>query len=100
MRRVEIVLGKTLANVLAADLATLVAGAVREDVDLDYKGQLYGNSDAERRDLAGDVAAMANTVGGVIALGVEEADGAAARLAPVALSEVEELRMRQIVPAW
>jgi len=78
VRRIEIVLGKTLANVLAAEIATLVVGAVREDVDLDYKGQLYGNSDADRRDLAGYVAAMANTVGGVIALGVEEADGAAA----------------------
>jgi len=43
VRRIEIVLGKTLANVLAADIATLVVGAVREDVDLDYKWQLYGN---------------------------------------------------------
>ncbi len=40
---------------------------------------------------------MANTAGGLIILGVEELDGSASSLSPVALSEDEELRMRQVV---
>lgn len=35
-----------------------------EAYDLDFKATLYGKSDKERRDLAGDVAALANTAGG------------------------------------
>ncbi len=97
MRRIEVLLGKQLAQVGYADLAGLVSGAIREDSDLDYKGQLYGGGDQDKRDLAGDVAAMANTVGGVIVLGIDEVDGTATKLLPVALSETEELRMRQIV---
>ncbi len=97
MRRIEILFGRPLAQVDAHALQALVTGAVREDTDLDYKEQLYGNADADKRDLAGDVAAMANTIGGVIVLGVAEVDGAPTKLKPMAQSEAEELRMRQTV---
>jgi hypothetical protein len=97
MRRIEILFGRQLAEVDAPTLHSLVTGAVREDTDLDYKERLYGQADADKRDLAGDVAAMANTIGGVIVLGVAEVDGSPTRLTPIALSEGEELRMRQTV---
>jgi hypothetical protein len=97
MRRIELLLGSPLGAVDVAALQTLVTGSVREDGDLEFKQQLYGSADSEKRDLAGDVAAMANTVGGVIVLGISETDGAATGLYPVALSEAEELRMRQVV---
>jgi len=97
MRRIELLLGRPLADVEASTLQSLVTGSVREDTDLDFKEKLYGQGDPEKRDLSGDVAAMANTIGGVIVLGIAEKDGAAAKLTPVALSEAEVLRMRQIV---
>src|SRR6266700_2351768 len=97
MRRIEVLFGRPLAEVDATNLRALVNGKIREDADLDFKEQVYGNADADKRDLAGDVAAMANTVGGVIVVGVAEVDGAATKLAPVALSEAEDLRMRQVV---
>jgi hypothetical protein len=77
----------------------LVDGAVREDVDLDFKKPLYGTSDSAKRKLAGDVAALANAVGGVLVLGVRDEDAVAVELTPVGLSDAEELRMRQIVAA-
>jgi hypothetical protein len=43
-----------------------VDAQAQEAFDLDFKKARYGNSDSERRKLAGDVAAMANTAGGVI----------------------------------
>ena len=97
MRRIEILLGKQVTQVDAGDLAALIAGSAREDADLDFKEQVYGTTDADKRDLAGDVAAMANTVGGVIVVGVREEDGAASKETPVPLTENEELRMRQVV---
>ncbi|MEH0580084.1 RNA-binding domain-containing protein [Streptomyces canus] len=41
---------------------------------MDLKGELYGGNDRAKRDLAGDAAALANTAGGVLLLGVAEDD--------------------------
>lgn len=71
-------------------------GEVREDEDLDFKTQLYGNGDSDRRELAADIAGLANHRGGVLLLGVTEENGAAGELAPVALSDAEEARMHKI----
>ncbi|MFJ5833963.1 helix-turn-helix domain-containing protein [Streptomyces sp. NPDC093089] len=71
---------------------------VTEHYDLDFKRGLYGGKDSDKKDLAGDVAAMANTAGGVIVLGVDEDDQARACAAPgVELSDGEVGRIRQIV---
>jgi schlafen family protein len=99
MRRIELLLNSSLAELGSGDLESLVASAIPEESDLEYKSQLYGSSDSEKRDLAGDVAAMANGVGGVIIVGVVAADGIPTRLAPVELSEKEDLRMRQTITA-
>ena len=64
--------------------------------DLDFKQTLYGNADGDRKDLAGDIAAMANRRGGLVLIGVREDNGVAAALTPVALSDPEEDRMHQI----
>jgi predicted HTH transcriptional regulator len=55
----------------------LVGNAVRKDVDLDFKETRYGKRDSEKRDLAGDVAALANTLGGALILGLKDEDGMA-----------------------
>jgi predicted HTH transcriptional regulator len=66
--------------------------------DLDYKRDHYGRTDTDRRKLAGDVAALANTAGGVILIGLEEGDQACAIGAPrVELADAEVARMRQFV---
>jgi hypothetical protein len=76
----------------------LVTNGVGEDYDLDFKGTLYGRSDSEKRDLAGDVAAMANTAGGLIVLGVAEDGHARAASAPgVLVNDAEAARIRQTV---
>ncbi|MFD7320022.1 helix-turn-helix domain-containing protein [Streptomyces sp. NPDC059875] len=97
-RRLERLFAARLDSVSYAQVAALVDNQVTEHYDLDFKRGLYGNKDAEKRDLAGDVAAMANTAGGVIVLGVDEDDQARACAAPgVALSDDEVGRIRQIV---
>jgi len=77
---------------------TLVSNQVPEAFDLDFKSEMYGASDRDKRDAATDVAALANTAGGLIVAGIEEDGQARAARAPgVALTEADERRIRQIV---
>lgn len=97
-RRLETVLGSALDSLSAGDVRALPAAQVTEAFDLDFKGVLYGNSDSQRRDLCGDVAALANTSGGVIIIGVEEDDHGSACATPgVQLSDAERNRMLQVL---
>ena len=97
-RRLESLFGTSLDQLTAAHIQSFVTNQVTEEFDLDFKAELYGRSDSAKRDLAGDVAALANTAGGVIVVGVDEDDHARARAADgVELSEAEKARMLQIV---
>jgi hypothetical protein len=97
-RRLEGLFGGGLDAVTAEQVRTLVDLHVVEAFDLDFKAQIYGRSDAEKRDLAGDVAALANTAGGVIVIGVTEDDHARAASAPgIEVSDAEVARVRQVV---
>ncbi|MEV7181032.1 ATP-binding protein [Kitasatospora sp. NPDC093679] len=97
-RRLERLFSARLDEVSHAQVAALIDAQVTEHYDLDFKRGLYGNKDEDRRSLAGDVAAMANTAGGVIVLGIDEDEQARACAAPgVALSDNEIGRIRQIV---
>jgi hypothetical protein len=97
-RRLETVLGATVDRLNARDIEGLAGNRVAEAFDLDFKGTLYGNSDKERRDLCGDVAALANTSGGVIVVGVEEDEHAIATATPgVELGDAERNRMLQVL---
>jgi Schlafen, AlbA_2 len=76
-------------------LERLVVGGVREDADLDFKQQPYGNSDSQKREMAGDIAAMANDRGGLIVVGIRDENDVAMELTPVELADGEEARIRQ-----
>lgn len=99
-RRLDAILGAP-ANMLTAEhIEALVSNQVQESFDLDFKASLYGNGGQERRDLCGDVAALANSSGGVILLGVEENGQAIATATPgVELGDSERNRMLQILAA-
>ncbi|MFK0174218.1 helix-turn-helix domain-containing protein [Streptomyces sp. NPDC090306] len=97
-RRLEGLLGARLDSVSQTHLALLQQNAVSESYDLEFKGELYGGGGSVKRDLAGDVAALANTAGGLLLLGVTEDDQArAAGLPGVCLSDNEVLRIRNVV---
>ncbi|AKL71089.1 hypothetical protein SSAG_06854 [Streptomyces sp. Mg1] len=97
-RRLEGLLGADLATVSHAQIFALKTNAVSESYDLEFKGELYERNDKAKRDLAGDVAALANTAGGLLLLGVTEDEQARAAEVPgVELSDGEVLRIRNIV---
>ena len=77
-RRLETVLGARLDDLQYQHLETLVTNQVSEAFDLDFKATLYGNADRDRYNLATDVAALANTAGGLLILALAFHGGSAA----------------------
>jgi Putative DNA-binding domain len=98
-RRLETLFGASPLDQLRAEhVRALVSSHVREAFDIDFKATTYGHSDRQKRDLAVDVAALANTAGGVIVLGVEEDDQAQASSAPgVDLTDDVTRHIEQVV---
>lgn len=58
-----------------ADIAELLVGQVPEGLRIDYKRDLHGNSDGDKREALKDISAFANAAGGHLIIGVEERDG-------------------------
>jgi hypothetical protein len=70
---------------------------VREDEDLDFKEEPYGRGGEDSKELAADIASMANTKGGLIVIGISEESNLATDLSPIELpSEEEDLRIHQV----
>ena len=89
-RRIDALLGVRLEDVEYRHLRALVPAQVDEAFDLDFKAELYGHSDSEKHKLATDVAALANTAGGVLILGIAEDEHGRAGSAPgVSISDAE-----------
>lgn len=86
-------------SVNESDLAELVNAQVPEGMILEYKKELYGNSDSDKKELLKDVSALANTKGGHLVIGIEEKDGVANSISPMSdfNPDSELLRMEQIV---
>lgn len=94
--RIERLLGARIAALTEADLRRVITRGVQEDVDLDFKQETYTTNETKRA-LATDVAAMANTLGGVIIIGIRDEEAVAVELTPVELSDAAEAAMYQTV---
>jgi hypothetical protein len=62
-------------NLSEVDLQELVDNVVAEGILLDYKRELYGTSDPEKREFLKDASSFANTAGGHIVIGIAENGG-------------------------
>ncbi len=94
--RLRAVLGVAPHEVEEEHLQALVDAGVRENADLDFKRDPYGKTDGENRELAADIAALANDRGGVLVIGVRDENEVAVQLTPVALDTGEAGRVRQV----
>jgi hypothetical protein len=96
-RRLETLFGADLDAITAENIRGLVETQAQEAFDLDFKEKPYGGGDSEKRKLAGDVAALANTAGGVIVIGISEDEQARAIAAPgVDVTDAERSRISQV----
>jgi hypothetical protein len=79
----------------------LVDDHVVETELLEFKQQLHPSTEDGRRELAKDVCAFANAAGGAIVLGVaEDKKGAATRVMPFEVGDLEERQVRSVLIAW
>jgi hypothetical protein len=70
---------KDFESICKADLDSLVHNAVGESRTLEYKEQLPGGSDEDKREFLADVSSFANASGGDLIYGVRETRDAAGR---------------------
>lgn len=63
---------KTIENLTFEDIRWLIENAIVEDQGLEYKKEVWGNSDANKKEMLKDIVAMANRYGGYIIIGIEE----------------------------
>lgn len=97
-RRLEQIFGAPLSSVTYEQVLSLKVNGVTEAPDLDFKGELYGGNDEAKRALSGDVAALANSGGGVLLLGVMQDEQARAADTPgVDISDAQINRIHQTV---
>jgi hypothetical protein len=66
---------KPLAEIIEDDLLALITNEVREGRSIDYKRELPGNSDGDKKEFLADVSSFANTSGGDLVLGMDEDHG-------------------------
>ncbi|MGW9211236.1 AlbA family DNA-binding domain-containing protein [Embleya sp. NPDC055664] len=96
-RRLEDLFGGAVADIGYADLVGLIGNAdAAEAEDLDYKQAHYTAAPESREELAKDVAAFANHLGGVIVIGVAGARGVPSKAFDVELDDahVRDLQQR------
>lgn len=67
-------------SIIEDHLQALVENVVPEGRTLDYKRDPYGAADADKREFLADVSALANTAGGHLVIGMDEAAGVAKSL--------------------
>ncbi|KVZ44404.1 helix-turn-helix domain-containing protein [Burkholderia ubonensis] len=77
-----------LTDIDAAAIARLIAHGARESRTLDFKREL-DLSDKGKHELAKDVCAFANAMGGNIIIGVREDAGVAQEIVPIAVADLD-----------
>jgi len=72
-----------LDDVGEADVVQLIDDASVEGLSVEFKRDMYGNSDGDRKEFLKDLSSFANSAGGHLVIGVEEDQGVAINVTPV-----------------
>lgn len=91
---------KPMEEIEEADLKFIVDNALPESKRLEFKRELVGQSPTNRKEFCADVSSFANTLGGHIILGIEQAkDGTAKSTWPIQSNDPDSdiRRMEQII---
>jgi hypothetical protein len=67
-----VIIEKPLSALTETDLRDLVSEQVAESESIDYKLEMYGSTDGEKKEMLHDVSAMANARGGHLLIGIRE----------------------------
>ena len=86
---------KALNAITEEDLAALITNGVAEGRTIDYKRDLTGNSDGDKKELLADVSSFANTGGGDLVFGMDEAGGLPTQISGTGAADLD-LEIRRL----
>lgn len=91
--------GIQLESIIESDLQDLVHNKVLENKTLEYKEDLPGNSDKDKKEFLADISAFANAAGGDLIYGIKEVDGEPIEVCGLQIPNVdaEKLRLENII---
>lgn len=92
---------KEIENIVASDIDSLLSNQVREGRALEYKRDLPGSTDSDKKEFLADVSSFANTVGGDLIFGIEECGGVPSRIPGLSRVDLdaEQQRLDSIILA-
>ncbi len=92
-------ISKPLSQVTADDLRGLVDGRVREGKSIDYKLELPGPRDEDKREFLADISSLANAGGGHLLFGVAEVDATPTAFPGVSPADMDQeiLRLENMI---
>ena len=70
-------------SIVEADVQQLVTDGQTEGMHVEFKRDMYGNSDADKKEFLKDLSSFANSAGGHLVIGIDEAQGTASNVAPI-----------------
>lgn len=90
---------RPISQIQLADLQALITDQVREGKSLDYKRNLPGPTDDDKRELLADASSFANAAGGDLVFGMDEAGGIPTAIVGIASAnfDVEIQRINNIL---
>jgi len=91
-------------SIVEADIHQLVTNGQTEGMHVEFKRDMYGNSDADKKEFLKDLSSFANSAGGHLVIGIDEAQGAASNVVPITgdpdaiLQRLEQIARTSIEP--
>ena len=87
-------LDKPLEQITLSDLEDLIKECISEGKTIDYKRDMYGKIDPDKKELLKDASSFANTMGGDLVIGMDEANGVPTAIPGVSVSDVDAEKLR------
>ena len=81
-------------NIGEPDIQELLSGGVPEGLRIEYKREIYGGSDADKKEALKDISALANADGGHLVIGVECQNGLPTAVLGIEVPDPDEVILR------
>jgi predicted HTH transcriptional regulator len=85
---------KSLDKITEDDLLELVKSAAVENRQLEYKRELPGVAEKDKREFVRDVVSFANSAGGHIIFGIGATNGIPTELVPISEDKIDDAKLR------
>jgi Putative DNA-binding domain len=85
---------KPLEEITEDDLRRLITDRVEENRQLEYKRELPGTGEGDKREFVRDVVSFANSAGGHIVFGIAESNGVPTELASISEDKIDDAKLR------